>query len=37
MVTHSRTDPLTLEVIQLIGGVVARYHEEYDRAAPHTR
>ncbi|WP_329211347.1 MarR family transcriptional regulator [Streptomyces sp. NBC_00683] len=29
----SRTDPLTLEVIELIGGVVARYHEEYDRAA----
>ncbi|MFJ9871691.1 MarR family winged helix-turn-helix transcriptional regulator [[Kitasatospora] papulosa] len=29
----SRTDPLTLDVIQLIGGVVARYHEEYDRAA----
>ncbi|MEU1126853.1 MarR family transcriptional regulator [Streptomyces sp. NPDC005899] len=29
----SRTDPLTLDVIELIGGVVARYHEEYDRAA----
>ncbi|MFD9500535.1 MarR family winged helix-turn-helix transcriptional regulator [Streptomyces sp. NPDC060035] len=29
----SHTDPLTLEVIELIGGVVARYHEEYDRAA----
>ncbi|WP_031082638.1 MarR family winged helix-turn-helix transcriptional regulator [Streptomyces sp. NRRL WC-3549] len=28
-----RTDPLTLDVIELIGGVVARYHEEYDRAA----
>ncbi|WP_069172680.1 MarR family winged helix-turn-helix transcriptional regulator [Streptomyces griseus] len=28
-----RTDPLTLDVIALIGGVVARYHEEYDRAA----
>ncbi|MCA1223370.1 MarR family winged helix-turn-helix transcriptional regulator [Streptomyces sp. 8L] len=28
-----RTDPLTLEVVQLIGSVVARYHEEYDRAA----
>ncbi|AWL38271.1 MULTISPECIES: MarR family winged helix-turn-helix transcriptional regulator [Streptomyces] len=29
----SRTDPLTLDVIELIGDVVARYHEEYDRAA----
>ncbi|WP_327118940.1 MarR family transcriptional regulator [Streptomyces sp. NBC_01341] len=29
----SHTDPVTLDVIQLIGGVVARYHEEYDRAA----
>ncbi|WP_326697344.1 MarR family transcriptional regulator [Streptomyces sp. NBC_01754] len=28
-----RTDPLTLDVIELIGDVVARYHEEYDRAA----
>lgn len=28
-----RTDPLTLEVIELIGSVVARYYEEYDRAA----
>ncbi|ALC30106.1 MarR family transcriptional regulator [Streptomyces bacillaris] len=29
----TRTDPLTLEVVELIGTVVARYHEEYDRAA----
>ena len=29
----SPTDPLTLEVVDLIGSVVARYHEEYDRAA----
>ncbi|MFC8537328.1 MarR family winged helix-turn-helix transcriptional regulator [Streptomyces sp. DT224] len=29
----SRTDPLTLEVIELIGSVVARYYEEYDQAA----
>ncbi|NED16143.1 MarR family transcriptional regulator [Streptomyces sp. SID9124] len=29
----SRTDPLTLEVIELIGTVVARYYEEYERAA----
>jgi DNA-binding MarR family transcriptional regulator len=27
------TDPLTLEVVDLIGSVVARYHEEYDLAA----
>jgi DNA-binding MarR family transcriptional regulator len=27
------TDPLTLEVVDLIGSVVARYHEEYDQAA----
>ncbi|MFJ4436153.1 MarR family winged helix-turn-helix transcriptional regulator [Streptomyces sp. NPDC088923] len=26
-------DPLTLEVVQLIGAVVGRYHEEYERAA----
>lgn len=26
-------DPLTHEVVDLIGSVVARYHEEYDRAA----
>ncbi|MEU2020665.1 MarR family transcriptional regulator [Streptomyces sp. NPDC016469] len=29
----SRTDPLTLEVIELIGSVVARYYEEYEQAA----
>ncbi|MEU5819967.1 MarR family transcriptional regulator [Streptomyces sp. NPDC047803] len=29
----SRTDPLTLEVIELIGTVVARYYEEYEQAA----
>lgn len=28
-----RTDPLTLEVVDLIGAVVARYHEEYEQAA----
>ncbi|MFF3287173.1 MarR family winged helix-turn-helix transcriptional regulator [Streptomyces sp. NPDC003023] len=28
-----RTDPLTLEVVELIGTVVARYHEEYEQAA----
>ncbi|MFC6062066.1 MarR family winged helix-turn-helix transcriptional regulator [Streptomyces ochraceiscleroticus] len=28
-----RTDPLTLEVVELIGTVVARYHEEYEHAA----
>ncbi|CAN7290345.1 MarR family winged helix-turn-helix transcriptional regulator [Knoellia sp. LjRoot47] len=28
-----RPDPLTFEVVDLIGSVVARYHEEYDRAA----
>ncbi|WP_438488135.1 MarR family winged helix-turn-helix transcriptional regulator [Streptomyces sp. S186] len=26
-------DPLTVEVVDLIGTVVARYHEEYERAA----
>src|SRR5688500_13809702 len=26
-------DPLTVEVVDLIGSVVARYHEEYERAA----
>ncbi|PZT74942.1 MULTISPECIES: MarR family winged helix-turn-helix transcriptional regulator [unclassified Streptomyces] len=31
--TSSRTDPLTLEVIELIGTVVARYYEEYEQAA----
>ncbi|WP_200307602.1 MarR family winged helix-turn-helix transcriptional regulator [Streptomyces adelaidensis] len=35
--TTPRIDPLTLEVIELIGTVVARYHEEYeDAAAGHT-
>ncbi|WP_327356229.1 MarR family winged helix-turn-helix transcriptional regulator [Streptomyces sp. NBC_01304] len=28
-----RTDPLTLEVVELIGTVVARYHEEYEQVA----
>lgn len=28
-----RTDPLTVEVVELIGTVVARYHEEYEQAA----
>ncbi|MET8679402.1 MarR family transcriptional regulator [Streptomyces sp. NPDC004647] len=28
-----RTDPLTLEVVELIGTVVARYYDEYDEAA----
>ncbi|WP_055489864.1 MarR family winged helix-turn-helix transcriptional regulator [Streptomyces sp. TP-A0356] len=28
-----RMDPLTLEVVELIGTVVARYHEEYEEAA----
>ncbi|MFD8966558.1 MarR family winged helix-turn-helix transcriptional regulator [Streptomyces sp. NPDC059568] len=28
-----RTDPLSLEVVELIGTVVARYYEEYDQAA----
>ncbi|WP_030545448.1 MarR family winged helix-turn-helix transcriptional regulator [Streptomyces albus] len=27
------TDPLTLEVVELIAAVVARYHEEYEDAA----
>lgn len=31
--TTTRIDPLTLEVIELIGTVVARYHEEYEDAA----
>ena len=30
---HPRTDPLTLEVVELIGTVVARYYEEYEQAA----
>ncbi|MEC4016158.1 MarR family winged helix-turn-helix transcriptional regulator [Streptomyces sp. H27-D2] len=29
----SRTDPLTQEVVELIGAVVARYYEEYEQAA----
>ncbi|RSS68676.1 MarR family winged helix-turn-helix transcriptional regulator [Streptomyces sp. WAC06614] len=28
-----RTDPLTAEVVELIGDVVARYHQEYEQAA----
>lgn len=28
-----RIDPLTVEVVDLIGTVVARYHEEYEEAA----
>ncbi|MCF3125398.1 MarR family transcriptional regulator [Streptomyces arenae] len=28
-----RVDPLTLEVVELIGAVVGRYHEEYEEAA----
>ncbi|WP_415950546.1 MarR family winged helix-turn-helix transcriptional regulator [Streptomyces sp. KLOTTS4A1] len=28
-----RIDPLTIEVVELIGTVVARYHEEYEREA----
>ncbi|MFD3522820.1 MarR family winged helix-turn-helix transcriptional regulator [Streptomyces sp. NPDC058653] len=32
MATEHR-DPLTLEVVELIGTVVARYYEEYDHAA----
>ncbi|MGW7194806.1 MarR family winged helix-turn-helix transcriptional regulator [Streptomyces chryseus] len=28
-----RTDPLTVEVVELIGEVVSRYHAEYDEAA----
>ncbi|UUU21784.1 MarR family winged helix-turn-helix transcriptional regulator [Streptomyces sp. DSM 40750] len=35
--TTRRIDPLTLEVVELIGTVVARYHEEYeDAAAEHS-
>ncbi|MEV6047137.1 MarR family winged helix-turn-helix transcriptional regulator [Streptomyces xanthochromogenes] len=29
----SRMDPLSLEVVELIGTVVGRYYEEYERAA----
>jgi DNA-binding MarR family transcriptional regulator len=28
-----RTDPLTVEVVELIGSVVARYYSEYEQAA----
>ncbi|MFG2222069.1 MarR family winged helix-turn-helix transcriptional regulator [Streptomyces sp. NPDC048644] len=28
-----RADPLTVEVVDLIGTIVARYHEEYEHAA----
>ncbi|OEV02615.1 MarR family winged helix-turn-helix transcriptional regulator [Streptomyces oceani] len=31
--TPARSDPLTHEVVELIGSVVARYHEEYELAA----
>ncbi|MFF5444779.1 MarR family winged helix-turn-helix transcriptional regulator [Streptomyces sp. NPDC012888] len=31
----SRMDPVTLEVVDLIGAVVSRYHEEYEHAAAH--
>ncbi|GAB2928766.1 MarR family winged helix-turn-helix transcriptional regulator [Streptomyces heilongjiangensis] len=31
--TTPRADPLTLEVVELIGTVVARYHAEYEDAA----
>ncbi|MFF7387559.1 MarR family winged helix-turn-helix transcriptional regulator [Streptomyces scabiei] len=35
--TTPRIDPLTMEVVELIGAVVARYHEEYeDAAAEHS-
>ncbi|WP_060884842.1 MarR family winged helix-turn-helix transcriptional regulator [Streptomyces caniscabiei] len=35
--TTPRIDPLTMEVVELIGTVVARYHEEYeDAAAEHS-
>ncbi|MCX3059987.1 MarR family winged helix-turn-helix transcriptional regulator [Streptomyces beihaiensis] len=30
---RTRMDPLTLEVVELIGEVVARYHQEYEEAA----
>ncbi|MFJ5728001.1 MarR family winged helix-turn-helix transcriptional regulator [Streptomyces paradoxus] len=32
-VTNHRPDPLTLEVVELIGEVVARFHEDYESAA----
>ncbi|MDG5804439.1 MarR family transcriptional regulator [Streptomyces ossamyceticus] len=31
--TTPRADPLTVEVVELIGAVVARYHAEYEDAA----
>ncbi|MCL6732816.1 MarR family winged helix-turn-helix transcriptional regulator [Streptomyces neyagawaensis] len=31
--TTPRADPLTIEVVELIGTVVARYHAEYEDAA----
>ncbi|CAL9317790.1 MarR family transcriptional regulator [Streptomyces olindensis] len=31
--TSRRPDPLTLEVVELIGEVVARFHEDYESAA----
>ncbi|GLW51432.1 MarR family transcriptional regulator [Streptomyces sp. NBRC 14336] len=31
--TSHRPDALTMEVVDLIGSVVARYHEEYEEAA----
>ncbi|MER8220999.1 MarR family transcriptional regulator [Streptomyces sp. NPDC094143] len=31
--TNRRPDPLTLEVVELIGEVVARFHEDYESAA----
>ncbi|MBO0656848.1 MarR family transcriptional regulator [Streptomyces triculaminicus] len=31
--TTPHTDALTLEVVELVGTVVARYHEEYEEAA----
>jgi DNA-binding MarR family transcriptional regulator len=33
MVSPSPSDPLTREVVDLIGTIVARYHEEYEVAA----
>ncbi|UUN26730.1 MarR family winged helix-turn-helix transcriptional regulator [Streptomyces sp. FIT100] len=31
--TTPRTDPLTMEVVDLIGTIVARYHDEYEEVA----
>ncbi|WP_420037874.1 MarR family winged helix-turn-helix transcriptional regulator [Streptomyces sp. cg28] len=33
----NRADPITIEVVELIGGVVARYHQEYEDAAARHR